>query len=112
MNKNFVVNLQLFGGGGGKSGLGGGSGESGSKNKNGEQLGYLFYFTGVRNGKELGQYKWVPGNTPSEALKNAIDIGKKSNTNPSNPMGQPDTRENINRKIDEARERQKKKSKK
>lgn len=109
----FDINLQLFGGGGSSSGLKGGGGEGKKQKKGGEeQLGYLFYFTYTKNGKQMGKYEWVPGNSPSEALKNAIERGKKANATPSNPLGEPGTKENIQKAFDRARERQKNKNKK
>ena len=67
----FEVDLQLFGGGGSKSGLGGGRGSGKEGKGNGQITGYLFYYT-VRRGKD--QIRWFNG-TKKEASEKAKEYG-------------------------------------
>ena len=89
----FELNLQLFGGSGSSSGLGG-KGGGGS----GEPKGYLFqFFKGGASGER--RIRWVEGDTPAQALKNAKKIAKKYGYEPSNPIGEHLTYDEIKKKI-------------
>ena len=90
----FYVNLQLFGGGGSKSGLGG-KGKGGGKGEGGVSKGYLFYF--YKDGKKY--LRWVEGETPNDALKNAESIAKNKGFFITNPMGDHMTYDDAKKKI-------------
>lgn len=80
----FEVDLQLFGGGGSKSGLGGEKGGGKTSNKSsGGPKGYIFYF--YKGDKKV--VRWIEGSTPNQARKNAEKIAKQNGYVESEPMG-------------------------
>ena len=84
----FKINLQLFGGGGSKSGLGGGGGGTPSGGGNGKTkdnpYGYIIQFYD-KDGKT--HYNFIRGSTPGAAERRAEKWGKKRGWLPSTTIG-------------------------
>lgn len=90
----FDINIQLFGGGGSKSGFGGGGGEPS------EPVGYAFLFTSDFGSKQ--KFKWIEGKTEKAAEDAAIKWGKENNMEPSTPITkEPMTREEARKFLEE-----------
>lgn len=75
------IDLQLFGGGGSKSGLGGGGGWVGpSGESKGGKLGYII---GFYDENRKMRYKWFEGRTAGAAEERATKYGKEKGMVPT-----------------------------
>ena len=104
----YKMNLQLFGGGGSKSGLGGGGDNVENKKINGPGY-YLFYFEqqGAQYYGGKGQYRFIRGKDINDAIREAEKFGNSKKMLPSQPMTGPMTKEEARKWADERRKNKK-----